>query len=278
MNVAKRSRSGTAVLAQDVRLRAAPSLELLAPGRLPRGTPIELLSHDPPGWVQLRARGDAGAHAAWCMRRMVDAALHAAMPDFPAASRRMWELAEHYTGRVRYERGTKAIGLGATPPAIDCSGWVALLLTAAMTAQNAEAGGDLFRSDDIAICNGWSDRILLEIEARTPVLLQGGDITADALPRTATIGLDLGYEEWTKNFPRLRAINHIAQVVRRPGDRAPFVSEAIGPENRGGVFLTPLGAWLERNRRCIEAGKAWAVDPFAMADPGSPWLERGRGG
>lgn len=178
----------------------------------------------------------------------------------------MWDLVEQYTNLVGYQRGTKAAGLEAAPPVIDCSGWVALLLTSAMKAQNDDAGEDIFAATDIAACDAWSDRILLEIEARTPLLLEGRGITATALPRCATIGLDIGDFAWTANFPRLRGINHIVQVVRRPTDPAPFVSESIDAGSKAGIRLTPLGDWLERNSRFLHEGKAWAVDPFAMAD------------
>ena len=78
----------------------------------------------------------------------------------------MWRLVEQYTGRVGYYRGTKAAGLDASPPVIDCSGWVGLLLTSAMNAQNADAGKEMFDAADIAACIAWSDRIILEVEAR----------------------------------------------------------------------------------------------------------------
>jgi hypothetical protein len=44
------------------------------------------------------------------------------------------------------------------------------------------------------------------------------------------------------------------------------------------VRLTPLADWLDRNTRLLQAGKAWAVDPFAMANPSSGWVTRARGG
>src|SRR5215470_304847 len=94
-----------------------------------------------------------------------------------AAEERMWVLVRQYTSRTGYQRGVKGSGLQADPPMIDCSGWVALLLTEAMQAQNASAGRDVFASADIAACNAWSDRIILEIEARTPLLLKGPEIT-----------------------------------------------------------------------------------------------------
>jgi hypothetical protein len=126
---------------------------------------------------------------------------------------------------------------------IDCSGWVGLLLSSAMKAQNVDAGKDIFDAADIAACIAWSDRIIMEIEARTSTPLVGSDITAATLPRNATIGLDIGDFSWTTNFPRARGINHIVQVVRRPTDQIPFVSESIGPDNKGGVRLrrSPLG-------------------------------------
>jgi hypothetical protein len=149
--------------------------------------------------------------------------------DLSAAETRMWELVVLYTGRVGYHRGTKAAGLDASPPVINCSGWVGLLLSSAMKAQNADAGKGIFDNADI-------------IEARTSTPLVGSDITAATLPKNATIGLNIGDFGWEINFPRTRGINHIVQVVRRPTDQIPFVSESIGQENKGGVRLTPLAA------------------------------------
>lgn len=92
------------------------------------------------------------------------------------------------------------------------------------------------------------------------------EITAATLPSYATIGLNLGTFGWETNFPRTRGINHIVQVVRRPADQMPFVSEAIGPDDKGGVRLMPIDQWLAAFNSCISGGNAWAVDPFAMAN------------
>jgi hypothetical protein len=264
------------VLVQSLRLRVEPSLEALAPVVLPRATPAELLSPDPPGWVQLRVQADGQAHTGWCMRRMLDAALHPPMPVFPSAEGRMWDLVQQYTNLVGYQRGAKGPSLRAKPPVIDCSGWVAFVLTEAMKAQNTDAGEDIFDVADIDTGDPWSDRIILEVEARTPLLLVGREITAGGLPRSATIGLNEGYFTWQENRARLRGINHIVQVVRRPADQAPFVSESCAA-GQGGVRLTPLADWLDAHTREIQAGNAWSVDPFAMADPFSTWVTRARG-
>jgi hypothetical protein len=71
--------------------------------------------------------------------------------------------------------------------------------------------------------------------------------------------------DWETNFPRTRGINHVVQIVHRPGDQMSFVSESIGPDDRGGVRLTLLAAWFRDCDRFISVGKAWAVEPFAMA-------------
>lgn len=198
------------------------------------------------------------------------------MPAFPSAEGRMWELIQQYTNRVGYRRGAKASSLGDDPPVIDCSGWVALMLTEAMKAQNTDAGEEIFDIACFDIPDPWSDGIIVQIEACTPVLPEGRDITADSLPRNATIGLDEGYAAWQDNHPRLRGINHITQVVRRPNDQAPFISESYST-GRAGVQLTPLDDWLDGHAHDIQTGKAWAVDPFAMADPLSSWVTRARG-
>ena len=268
--------SQVVVVAQNLRLRSKPALDAFAPVILPRGTAGELLSLDPPGWAQVRVQGDQ-PQMGWCMRRMLDEALHAPMPDFPSAEARLWDLSQAYVGRVGYRLGAKAASLDAKPAVIDCSGWVAFLLMAALRAQNVDANEDVFDEADIAACNAWSDRVILEIEARTPVLLTGPQITPSALPACATIGLKVGYQNWEQDAFRLRGIDHIVQVVRRPGDRARFVSESCGPEGQaGGVRMTPLDAWLTSHEATVKAGNAWAVDPYAMADPFSDWVTAGR--
>ena len=109
---------------------------------------------------------------------------------------------------------------------------------------------------NIAACMAWSDRIILEIEARTSTALVGSNITAATLPRNATIGLNIGNFGWETNFPRARGINHIVQLVHRPADQMSFVSKSIGPDDKGGVCLTPLAAWLRDCHRFIAIGKA----------------------
>jgi hypothetical protein len=185
---------------------------------------------------------------------------------FSAAQHRMWELVERYSYRVGYRRGTKAEGLAACPPVIDCSGWVGVLLTEAMRAENRANGKNIFDEADIRACVAWSDRIVLEIENRTATLIVGREITAASLPCYATIGLNLGTLGWETNFVRTRGINHIVQMVRRPADQMPFVSEAIGPDDKGGLRLMPIEQWLAAFDHCISAGNAWAVDPFGMAN------------
>jgi hypothetical protein len=260
---------------QSLRLRAEPSLAAFAPLRLPPNSEVELLGSEPQGWVEVRALADGDLHG-WCLRGMLEAARHAPAGRFPAAERRIWALAQAHDGKTGYRRGAKAAALAEEPPVIDCSGWVALLLTEAMRAQNAEAGETLF---DVAVFDRpdpWSDRLILEIEARTPLLLEGPEIDATRLPSHATIGLDEGYAAWQANRPRLRGINHIVQLVRRPADGARFVSESYGDASNG-VRLTPLDAWLSDWRAEIADGRAWAVDPFAMADPAAAWMLRARG-
>lgn len=54
--------------------------------------------------------------------------------------------------------------------------------------------------------------------------------------------------------------------VLSPADQMSFVSEAIGPDDKGGLRLMPIEQWLAAFDDCISAGNAWAVDPFAMAN------------
>jgi hypothetical protein len=250
--------AATVSIAKNIRLRDEPLLEAFAPVLLPPGTATEVMAESPPGWVRLRGQVDGQMRSGWCMRRMYDAALHNTVPSLPSAERRMWALIEQYTGQVGYKRGAKAASLGATPPVIDCSGWVALMLDEAMTAENEDA--------DIDLGDPWSDRLIMEIEARTPELLEGSDITTSSLPRCAIIGFAEGYSAWQENRPRLRGINHIALLMRRPADQEPFVSESYSI-NPGGVRLTPLASWLDIWANEIQGGKAWAVNPFALANP-----------
>jgi hypothetical protein len=175
----------------------------------------------------------------------------------------MWQLVERYTGHVGYKGGVKAEGLTVDPPAIDCSGWVSLLLSTAMTSVNDSSGQEVFSGDDVAAVSTWSDRIIETIETRTGTILQGNRITLGELPRYATIGLWQGGGAWAQNHPRPRGITHIVQIVRRPGDGAPFVSEAQGWAEPYGLRLLPLSDWFDVTQAYLIVGESWAVDPFA---------------
>jgi hypothetical protein len=185
--------------------------------------------------------------------------------QFETAERTMWELVQTYTGRVGYVRGMKSEGLMADPPAIDCSGWTGLLLTKAMQAENEAAGHAVFGSDGMEALQGWSDRIIQEIGIRTGFVLEADRIAVHSLPRCATIGLKMGEPSWASNHPRPRGITHIVQVVRRPEDSAPFVSESFGGAVSPGISLTPLEEWLAQSQPHLRAGEMWAVDPFRLA-------------
>ena len=175
----------------------------------------------------------------------------------------MWILVDQYTGQVGYKGGVKANGLNADPPVIDCSGWVALLLSAGMKAANRTVGAELFSSFDIAAVDTWSDRMIGRLEQRSGCVSEGDRIRLDLLPQYATIGLRQGGGAWANNHPRPRGITHIVQVIRRPGDGMPFVSEAQGWSAPCGLRLMPLANWLDVTRDYLRRGDAWAVDPFA---------------
>ena len=183
---------------------------------------------------------------------------------FEAAEATLWQLVQRYTGRVGYRRGVKSEGLSASPPVIDCSGWAALLLSRALQAQNEAAGRTLFVAGDIAALHAWSERIIDQIARRTGFLLQGTAITYDALPRCPTIGLKIGNPAWAVNHPRPRGLTHIVQVVRRPADDAPFVSESFDG-SLAGIRLSPLAQWLAHAQPVLAADEAWAVDAFRLA-------------
>jgi hypothetical protein len=180
-----------------------------------------------------------------------------------ASGTAMWALVDRYTGRVGYKGGVKASGLDADPPVIDCSGWVALLLSAGMEAANRAADSGLFSSHDVAAVDTWSDRIIEELERRFGCILEGDRISLDTLPPCATVGLRQGGGAWAKNHPRPRGITHVVQVVRRPDDGAPFVSEAQGLAEPRGLRLMPLADWLDVTQAYLKHGEAWAVDAFA---------------
>jgi len=158
---------------------------------------------------------------------------------FKAAEAAMWQLVQRYTGRVGYRATVKAEGLAADPPVIDCSGWFGVLITAAMNAENEAAGRTVFAADDAAAMQAWADRIIMEIETRTGFILAGPAVWAGSLPRYATC-LRLGDATGLADHPRPRGITHVAQVVRRPHDGAPFVSDSISTAVPPGIRLTPL--------------------------------------
>lgn len=175
----------------------------------------------------------------------------------------MWRLVQRYTGRVGYKGGMKQEGLEANPLVIDCSGWVALLLSSGMRAANHSSGAELFSSGDIAAIHTWSDRLIQEVEIRTGFIMEGDKITATDLPPYATIGLKQGGGAWAENHPRPRGITHVVQVVRNPDDGTPFVSEAQGWSEPLGLRLMPLVDWLEVTNAYLRVGGSWAVDPFS---------------
>jgi hypothetical protein len=184
----------------------------------------------------------------------------------------MWALANRYTGRVGYKGGIKAAGLDADPPVIDCSGWAALLLSTGMEAANRAAATDLFSSDDITVVHTWSDRMIEQLERRSGWILEGDKIALATLPPYATIGLRQGGGACAENHPRPRGITHVVQIIRRPDDGAPFVSEAQGWSAPRGLRLMPLSAWLDVTHVYLKHGEAWAVNAFAkrtirLSDP-----------
>lgn len=186
-----------------------------------------------------------------------------------AAGDAMWALVQRYTDHVGYKGGAKSSGLNEKPPVIDCSGWAAVLLSADMAAANIKAGCCLFTGDDAAAVDTWSDRLIENLERRSGFVLIGEQISVDALPPYATIGLQQGGGAWAKNRPRPRGITHVVQVVRRPGDRAPYVSEAQGMSQPYGLRLLPLSEWVARTHDYLKPGMAWAVDPFVLREAGA---------
>jgi len=184
-------------------------------------------------------------------------------PEIKVSGEAMWALVDRYTGQVGYKGGTKASGLDVDPPAIDCSGWAALLLASGMKAANSLANEAMFSSVDIAAVDTWSDHMIEVLQRRSGWILEGSEITADVLPAFATIGLQQGGGAWASNHPRPRGITHVVQLVQRPCDGARFVSEAQGWAEPYGLRLLPLEVWFDVTRAYIARGRAWAVDAFA---------------
>lgn len=177
----------------------------------------------------------------------------------------MWGLAQHYTGRVGYQRGAKAWGLASTPPAIDCSGWVGMPLRAGMQAADAWTRSSNFPPGYPDELQTYSENIISVIELRSRrAAMIGSEITEASLPRFATIGLRQGGGEWAQNHHRPRGITHVVQVIRRPLDGAPFITEAQGWAEPHGLRLTPLAEWLDESAELLNAGDAWSVDPFRL--------------
>lgn len=179
-----------------------------------------------------------------------------------AAGTAMWSLVERYTGKVGHRIGAKADCLALDPPVIDCSGWTALLLSEGMKAANRESA--VFSDAYLADVHTYSERIIENLERRSGAAIPGDAIQTGALPRYATIGLQQGGGEWARKQRRPRGITHIVQVVRRPEDGAPYVSEAAGFTRPPGLRLLPLSDWIAQTRPHLRSGTAWAVDPFAI--------------
>ena len=185
------------------------------------------------------------------------------LPWHDASGAAMWTLVTQYTGRVGYRGGTKENGLNSDPPAIDCSGWAAFLLSAGMEAANRVGAAELFEPEEIAAVHTWSDQMIENLQRRSNWILEGDEIALDTLPPYATIGLRQGGGAWALNHPRPRGITHVVQVVKRIDNGAPFVSEAQGWAEPYGLRLAPLAAWLDLTRAYIKRGEAWAVNAFA---------------
>ena len=104
------------------------------------------------------------------------------------------------------------------------------------------------------------------LEQRSSFVLAGDQITVDALPPYATIGLQQGGGAWANNRPRPRGITHVVQIVRPPFDGAPYVSEAQGMNEPFGLSLMPLAQWIEQTRDFLRPDTAWAVNAFSARD------------
>jgi hypothetical protein len=132
-----------------------------------------------------------------------------------------------------------------------------------MEAVNVTTGAEAFSAQDVSEVHTWSDRMIEVLQRRSGCVLEGDKITLETLPLHATIGLQQGGGAWAANNPRPRGITHVVQVVCRPDDGVPFVSEAQGWSVLRGLRLMPLADWLHATQPYLQLGKAWAVDAFA---------------
>ena len=123
---------------------------------------------------------------------------HPNLLDFAGAA--MWDLVERYTGKVGYRGGVKADGLDATPPVIDCSGWVSLLLSTGMKAVN-DCGREKFGINDIANVFFWSVSHYSGNPGTDGHYSRRRPNSTRKSSRFATVGLRQGGGDWAKITP-----------------------------------------------------------------------------
>ncbi len=177
----------------------------------------------------------------------------------------MWALVERYTGQVGYKGGTKASGLDADLPVIDCSGWTALLLSTGMAAANRQAGRSLFNDADVAAVHTWSDRqsrtwngapASSSWATRSP-LRSCRSMPPLACSRAEVLGLRTTHALVES---RMSFKSSIA-----PGTRPRMCRRAQGMTRPYVLRLLPLAEWIERTRDYLKPDMAWAVKPVRVA-------------
>lgn len=142
---------------------------------------------------------------------------------------------------------------------VDCSGWVVAMQNATMDEINGKAGRSVFgREDRFSPGFDSAAAIVQKSHARSGVLLEGGQVTLDALHEGMVIGEDNGAKSWDRG--RFKGIDHIVMVVRDPASGELMVSQSRGGE---GVELRTLEGYL--SSRQARGVKLYASDPLLEA-------------
>jgi len=254
------------VAANRLNLRAAPSTAAAVLAVLDHGTVIQKLDgSDAAQWWEVLA----GQMRGYLARRFLLPVSQGAIPVIPGINDVLWNLTQAAVGRVTYRLGAKDSRSGA----IDCSGWVGEISRKAFDTVNRMAGEVVFDDGDCQAFDTHSDGIVCAVERRTGMILTGPQVTATALRPGMLVGVDFGLAGFEAGQPpRHYGIDHIVQVVRDPASGALQITQSSS-SGRGVNFL-PLANWLAglAQRGLISAGKVFAVDPFAMADPYTAYL------
>lgn len=255
------------VTANSLNFRMEPGVEAPILSVLRRGALIEFLAEaEVAGWW--RAVSPGSRQEGYVARQYLAPASGGDAPELPGVNETLWRATQIALGKVRYRLGEKHSARGA----IDCSGWVAEITARTFDAVNLAAAPDVvFHRADYRVLDTHSDGIVSGVEARTGQVLHGEEVRAEALREGMLIGINFGDYRWERNRPpRVYGIDHIVQVVRKPGDDQLCISQSSS--SGGGVNVVVLSRWLEQLKGRIRGGRVHAVDPFALADKNTPYV------